>query len=89
MLSNAIKTQTQQHLQTGDRLQWCSSDSPFAALSSAHDRAPYLLHRTVLPVKAVQPASGPLWVHEIKHDGYALMVRRDRLARRGLHPQRP
>ena len=22
-------------------------------------------------------ASGPLWVHEIKHDGYRLMVRRD------------
>ena len=21
--------------------------------------------------------SGPLWVHEIKHDGYRLMVRRD------------
>ena len=24
-------------------------------------------------------ASGPLWVHEIKHDGYRLMVRRDGL----------
>ena len=23
------------------------------------------------------PPSGPLWVHEIKHDGYRLMVRRD------------
>ena len=25
------------------------------------------------------PPSGPLWVHEIKHDGYRLMVRRDGL----------
>jgi len=24
-----------------------------------------------------RPPSGPLWVHEIKHDGYRLMVRRD------------
>ena len=30
-----------------------------------------------LPSKAEQPPSGPLWVHEIKHDGYRLMVRRD------------
>ena len=29
------------------------------------------------PSKAVRPPSGPLWVHEIKHDGYRLMVRRD------------
>jgi ATP-dependent DNA ligase len=26
-----------------------------------------------------RPPSGPLWVHEIKHDGYKLMVRRDGL----------
>ena len=30
-----------------------------------------------LPSKAVRPPSGPFWVHEIKHDGYRLMVRRD------------
>jgi bifunctional non-homologous end joining protein LigD len=30
-----------------------------------------------LPSKAVRPPFGPLWVHEIKHDGYRLMVRRD------------
>jgi bifunctional non-homologous end joining protein LigD len=29
------------------------------------------------PSKVAQPPSGPLWVHEIKHDGYRLMVRRD------------
>ena len=28
-------------------------------------------------VEGVRPPSGPLWVHEIKHDGYRLMVRRD------------
>jgi ATP-dependent DNA ligase len=27
------------------------------------------------PSKAVAPPSGPLWVHEIKYDGYRLMVR--------------
>ena len=30
-----------------------------------------------LPSKAARPPSGPEWVHEIKHDGYRLMVRRD------------
>src|SRR5258705_3776763 len=30
-----------------------------------------------LPSKAARPPSGPLWVHEIKHDGYRLMVCRD------------
>jgi ATP-dependent DNA ligase len=29
------------------------------------------------PTKVARPPSGPLWVHEIKHDGYRLMVRRD------------
>ena len=29
------------------------------------------------PSKVAAPPSGPLWVHEIKHDGYRLMVRRD------------
>ena len=31
------------------------------------------------PSKVSRPPSGPLWVHEIKHDGYRLMVRRDGL----------
>src|SRR4051794_22394187 len=29
------------------------------------------------PTKATRPPSGPLWVHEIKHDGFRLMVRRE------------
>jgi ATP dependent DNA ligase domain len=29
------------------------------------------------PIKASKPPSGPDWVHEIKHDGYRLIVRRD------------
>jgi bifunctional non-homologous end joining protein LigD len=29
-----------------------------------------------LPTRAKVAPSGPLWVHEIKHDGYRLMVRR-------------
>ena len=31
-----------------------------------------------LPSKAARPPSGPLWVHEIKHDGYRSMVRSSR-----------
>ena len=30
-----------------------------------------------LPSSAERPPSGPSWVHEIKHDGYRLMARRD------------
>jgi ATP dependent DNA ligase domain len=30
-----------------------------------------------LPSQVARPPSGSLWVHEIKHDGYRLMVRRD------------
>ena len=30
-----------------------------------------------LPSKVATPPTGSLWVHEIKHDGYRLMVRRD------------
>ena len=29
------------------------------------------------PIKAAKPPAGPDWVHEIKHDGYRLIVRRD------------
>jgi ATP-dependent DNA ligase len=30
-----------------------------------------------IPTCAVKPPAGPDWVHEIKHDGYRLIVRRD------------
>jgi bifunctional non-homologous end joining protein LigD len=29
-----------------------------------------------IPTRAIKPPSGPDWVHEIKHDGYGLQVRR-------------
>jgi ATP-dependent DNA ligase len=29
------------------------------------------------PVERVTPPAGPDWVHEIKHDGYRLLVRKD------------
>src|SRR5262249_19117498 len=35
-----------------------------------------------LPSRAVRPPSGPDWIHEIKHDGYRLMARRDPI---GIH----
>src|SRR5215467_13316907 len=41
------------------------------------------------PVKASRPPSGADWVHEIKHDGYRIIVRRDgptvRLYSRNAH----
>ena len=30
-----------------------------------------------LPTKAAEPPSGPLWVHEIKHDGFRAIARKD------------
>src|SRR2546430_14136723 len=30
-----------------------------------------------LPMKAPEPPSGEQWLHEIKHDGFRLLVRRD------------
>jgi ATP-dependent DNA ligase len=30
-----------------------------------------------IPTRAPKPPAGPDWVHEIKHDGYRLQVRRD------------
>jgi bifunctional non-homologous end joining protein LigD len=39
-----------------------------------------LLHRSLHSVSRSQAPTGPGWVHEIKHDGYRLIVRRDRSA---------
>ena len=33
-----------------------------------------------LPSPGEQPPTGPNWIHEIKHDGYRLMARRDALS---------
>src|SRR5215510_7627322 len=46
-----------------------------------------------LPSPADRPPSGPDWIHEIKHDGYRLMTRRDptgiRLLTRNGHDWAP
>ena len=46
-----------------------------------------------LPSPAERPLSGPNWIHEIKHDGYRLMARRDpvgiRLLTRNGHDWSP
>jgi hypothetical protein len=34
------------------------------------------IHRTLHFLRALKPPSGPDWVHEVKHDGYQLIVRR-------------
>ena len=40
-------------------------------------RQPSGFTKPCLPSKVSRPPSGSLWVHEIKHDGYRLMVRRE------------
>jgi ATP-dependent DNA ligase len=37
-----------------------------------------------LPIPSQKAPSGSAWVHEIKHDGYRLIARRDGLAERDL-----
>jgi bifunctional non-homologous end joining protein LigD len=53
----------------------------------AADRASFI--EPCLPSPADKPPSGSNWIHEIKHDGYRLMARRDpvgiRLITRGGH----
>ena len=39
------------------------------------DRASFI--EPCLPSPADKPPSGSNWIHEIKHDGYRLMARRD------------
>ena len=41
-----------------------------------------------IPTRAAKPPSGPDWVHEIKHDGYRLIVRRDGNSRAPVHAPR-
>ena len=57
----------------------------------APDRASFI--EPCLPSPADKPPSGPNWIHEIKHDGYRLMARRDpmgiRLLTRNGHDWAP
>jgi ATP dependent DNA ligase domain len=53
---------------------------PETALFVHHGDAPHpspRLRRALHPSRALKPPSGPDWVHEVKHDGYRLIVRRD------------
>ena len=56
-------------------------------------RAPTGFIEPCLPSSAEHPPTGPEWVHEIKHDGYRLMARRDpigiRLLTRNGHDWSP
>jgi ATP-dependent DNA ligase len=53
----------------------------------ADDRTSFI--EPCLPSPAVKPPSGPNWLHEVKHDGFRLMARRDsagiRLLTRNAH----
>lgn len=39
-------------------------------------RRPPRIHRTCIPTRADKPPVGPDWIHEIKHDGYRMIVRK-------------
>jgi bifunctional non-homologous end joining protein LigD len=49
----------------------------FRILSRSHRPPPAGFIQPCLPSPADSPPTGPDWVHEIKHDGYRLMARRD------------
>jgi hypothetical protein len=42
-----------------------------------------------LPTKAQQPPSGPLWWHEIKHDGFRGIARKDGAVKELFVPRTP
>ena len=64
-----------------------------AYLAAMLSRSPSGLIEPCLPSPGDRPPDGPNWVHEIKHDGYRLMARRDPigilLITRGGHDWRP
>ena len=35
------------------------------------------VYSACLPMKAPKPPSGALWLHEIKHDGFRVIARKD------------
>jgi ATP-dependent DNA ligase len=37
----------------------------------------FRLHSALPAIPAERPPTGPGWIHEIKHDGFRMMVRRD------------
>jgi ATP-dependent DNA ligase len=44
--------------------------------TSAPSRRPVGFIEPCIPTRAHKPPAGPQWIHEIKHDGYRLIVRR-------------
>jgi bifunctional non-homologous end joining protein LigD len=56
-------------------LRWFSTDRNFAGMAASLIRADGFV-APCIPSVAHKPPSGPDWVHEIKHDGYRLIVRR-------------
>ena len=59
-----------------------------SSLSSRTDQPPAGFIEPCLPSPADKPPSGANWIHEIKHDGYRLMARRDPVGIRLLETTR-
>jgi hypothetical protein len=60
---------------SGQRVYWDDSTIGFRRLDRPHAAAAFI--EPCLPCPADHPPSGSNWIHEIKHDGYRLMARRD------------
>jgi hypothetical protein len=60
----------------GQAAQFCLADSTPQHLAMLLRTSPPFIE-PCLPSPGEQPPTGPDWVHEIKHDGYRLMARRD------------
>ena len=54
-----------------------SGSLPYSPAMVLQRRRPSGFIAPCLPSKVARPPTGQSWVHEIKHDGYRLMVRRD------------
>jgi hypothetical protein len=60
-----------------DSTQRVMSDITAVMFSRTRGTPPACFIPPCLPPRAERPPSGPGWVHEIKHDGFRLMARRD------------
>ena len=54
-----------------------AAEPTISKLMPKHRRLPTGFVEPCIPVLAHKPPAGPQWVHEIGHDGYRLIVRRD------------
>jgi ATP-dependent DNA ligase len=69
----------------------CISVAVSLLLSKSHNPPQGRPFEPCLPRPAKEPPRGPGWIHEIKHDGFRILARRDANGRRhyGAEKARP